>query len=192
MYRVTKRERVMIGAAVFTVVLVCFYVFVYQPKKKEAMTLQGRIRSVDFEIERIVRAIPDLKKLEEEVTREQKWVSLAKKTVSDMQPMGQLLQHLARDASRLDIDVISMELGEELEPSHEKSRYKRMSMVMNIQCRYRHLGSYLKGLGDLPGLFIFNELEIVRDNQIFPKLRINLALSAFVSHETSVQGGERS
>jgi len=182
----------MIGAAVFAVVLMCFYVFVYQPKKKETVRLQERIKSVDREIERIVKAIPDLKKLEEDVTREQKWVSLAKKTASDMQPIEQLLQHLARDTRRLNIDVISIGLGKELEPSHEKSRYKRMTMVINIQCSYRHLASYLKSLGELPGLFILEELEIVRDNQIFPKLRIHLALSAFVSHEISAQGGEQS
>jgi len=192
MYRINKREKIMIGAAVFAVALICFYVFVYQPKNKEFMTLQERIKSVDREIERIVKAIPDLKKLEEDVTREQKWVSLAKKTASDMQPIEQLLQHLARDTRRLNIDVISMGLGKELKPSHEKSRYKRMTMVINIQCPYRHLGSYLKSLGELPGLFILEGLEIARDNQIFPKLRINLALSAFVPHEIHVQGGERS
>ncbi|MBL7176172.1 MAG: type 4a pilus biogenesis protein PilO [Desulfobacteraceae bacterium] len=182
----------MIGAAVFAVVLVCFYVFVYEPKKKEGLRLQEQIKTVDLEIERIRRAIPGLEKLEEEVTREQKWVSLAKKTASDMQPMQQLLQHLARDARRLDIDVISMGLGKELEPSHEKSRYKRMTMVINIQCRYRHLGSYLKRLGDLPGLFILEGLEILRDGQIFPKLQAKLALYTFIAHEIPVQRGEPS
>jgi type IV pilus assembly protein PilO len=192
MYHITKRERIMVGAAVFAVVLMCFYVFVYQPTKKEALRLQEQIKTVDREIERIARAIPGLKKLEEEVALEQKWVSSVKKTTSDLQPMEQLLQHLARDTRRLDIDVISMELGEKSDPSHEKSRYKRMTMVINIRCPYRHLASYLKSLGELPGLFILEKLEVARDNQIFPKLRINLALSTFVSHEKSVQGGERS
>jgi Tfp pilus assembly protein PilO len=180
MHRVTKRERIMIGAAVLAVVLMCFYVFVYQPKKIQCMTLQKRIKSTGLEIDRIVRAIPDLKKLEEEVGREQKWVSLAREAASDMQPMEQLLQQLARDTGSLDIDVISLELREELGPSHEKSSYKKTTIVINVQCPYRHLGSYLKGLDGLPGLFVLEGLEIVRDDQIFPKLQAQLTLSTFV------------
>jgi len=179
MHRVTKRERIMIGAAVLAVVLMCFYVFVYQPKKIQCMTLQKRIKSMGLEIDRIVRAIPDLKKLEEEVGREQKWVSSAREAASDMQPMEQLLQQLARDTRRLDIDVISLELREESGASHEKSSYKKTTIVINIQCPYRHLGSYLKGLDGLPGLFILEGLEIVRDDQIFPKLQAQLTLSTF-------------
>ena len=181
MHPVTKREKIMVGAAVSAVVLMCFYVFVYQPKNKQCMALQERIKRADLEIERIVRAIPDLEKLEKEVARERKRVSLVKKTTSDMKPIEQILQQLARDTCNLGIDVISMQLVEESKPSLETSRYRKMNIVINIQCPYRCLGSYLKGLGDLPGLFIIDGLEIVRDNRIFPKLRAKLTLSTYIS-----------
>jgi len=173
----------MVGAAVLAVLLMCFYVFVYQPKNKQCMVLQEQIKSADLEIERISRAIPDLKKLEKEVAREQERVSLFKKTTSDMKPMEQVLQQLSRNTCNLGIDVISMKLVEESEPSLETSRYRKMTIVINIQCSYRCLGSYLKGLGDLPGLFIFDGLEIVRDDRIFPKLRAKLTLTNYFSGE---------
>ena len=179
----TERERIMIGAAVLAVALMCFYVFVYQQKKEQCTTLQERIRSADLEAERILRAIPDLKKLEKEVARGRKWVSLAKKAASDMQPMQQVLQQLAGDARRLDIEVISMKLKEGPEQSYERPGYKKVTMVVNIQCSYRHLGSYLESLGDLPGLFILEGIEIARDSRIYPRLQAKLTLSAFVSGE---------
>jgi hypothetical protein len=181
MYRLNKREKIVVGAGAFAVVFMCFYVFVYEPKNKEGLALQGQIKTIDLEIARILGAIPGLRELEEEVSREQKKVASAKKTISITEPVQQLLQQLAREAQRLDMEMISLQLGEGSGSPPEISNYKRITMVMNIQCAYRHLGSYLMGLSDLPGLFIVDGLEIVRDKQIFPKLQVKLTLSAFVS-----------
>jgi type IV pilus assembly protein PilO len=181
MYSLNKREKIIVGAGAFAVVLMCFYVFVYEPKNKEVLTLQEQIKTVDLEIERILGAIQGLGKLEEEVSREQRRVALAKKTTSIEQPVQQLLQQLAGEAERLHMDVISLQSGEGSGSPREISSYKRITMVMNIRCAYRDLGSYLMRLADLPGLFIVDGLEIVRDSQIFPKLQVKLTLSTFVS-----------
>jgi len=177
----TKREKIMIGTAVSAVVFMSFYMLFYQPKKKELLRLQEEIKTVDLEIERIVRAIPRLRKLEEEVAREQKSISLFKRIQSGEKPVQKLLRQLAKEASGLDMDVISLEFRDGSESPHEESPYKRLTVVMNIQCPYRYLGSYLKGISDLPGLVTVDELEIVRDNQIFPRVKVKLTLSTFVS-----------
>lgn len=171
----TKREKIMIGAAVFAVLFGCFYMFVYQPKEKEVLRLQEEIRTVDLEIEEIVTAVPDLKKLEEDVAREQKRVSFARKMTSGTQAIQEFLGQLAGAAHRLDMEVIS--LGEELESRHENSHYSILTTVVEIQCPYRQLGSYLKGLSDLPGLVAVDGLEIVRDRQILPNVHVELILS---------------
>lgn len=179
MHRLTKKEKIMIGAAVSTVIFISLYVFVYQPKRKEALKLQEKIKTTGHEIESILKTIPRLRKLEEEVAREQQKVTLIKKTTFDEQPAQGLLQQLAREAHRLNMDVICLKLRGE--PPLEKSRYERLTMMMDIQCSYRHLGSYLKALSDLSGLTSLDEIEIVRDNRVFPKLRVKLTLSSFVS-----------
>jgi Tfp pilus assembly protein PilO len=179
MKRVTKREKIMIGAAVFAVIFGCFYVFVYQPKEKELLRLQEEIRTVDLGIEEIATAVPGLKKLEEDVAREQKRVSSARKMTSNTQAMEELLGQLAGAAHRLDMEVIS--LGEEWELQHKNSSYSILTTMMDIQCPYRHLGSYLQGLSDLPGLFTVDRLEILRDRQIFPKVQVKLTLSILVT-----------
>jgi Tfp pilus assembly protein PilO len=175
---VTKREKTIIWAAVYVVVFVCFHEFVYQPKEKELLRLKEEIKTVDLEIERIVRAIPGLRKSEEELTREQRRLSLLEKSTSGRQQILELLRQLAKEAYRLNMDVISLEPREE--PPLENSPYKRLTIVMNLQCPYRHLGLYLKGLIDLPGLVTVDGVQIVRDNQIFPKLQVKLTLSTFV------------
>ena len=168
----------MIGTALSVVVFVCFYGFVYQPKKKELLSSHEEIETVDREIERIVRAIPGLRRSEQELSREQRRLSLLEKSTSGRQQILELLRQLAKEAYRLNMDVISLEPMEE--SPHEKSPYKRLSIVMNIQCPYRHLGLYLRGLIDLPGLVTIDEVQIVRNNQIFPKLQVKLTLSTFV------------
>lgn len=175
----TKREKIMIGAAFFAVIFGCFYVFVYQPKKKEALRLQEEIRTVDLEIEKIDAAIPGLRKLEEDIARDQKRVSSARKMTSNTQAMEELLGHLAKAAYRLDIEVIS--LGEEWELRYENARYSILTTVVDIQCPYRYLGLYLGGLSDLSGLFTVDRLEILRDGQIFPKVQVKLTLSILVT-----------
>jgi Tfp pilus assembly protein PilO len=177
----TKREKIMIGAAVSAVMFVCFYMFFYQPEKKELLRLQEEIKTVALEIDRIVRAIPGLRNLEEEVAREQKSASLVKRIPSGEKPVQELLRQLAGEASRLDMDVISLKSGEGSESPHEESPYKRLTVVMNIQCTYRHLSSYLKGINELPGLVTVDELEIVRDNQIFPRVKVKLTLGVWVT-----------
>jgi Tfp pilus assembly protein PilO len=181
-YTLTKREKIMIGAAVCTLVFLSFYLVLYQPKRKELLRLQKEINNVDLVIEEIVAAIPSLSKLEEEVAREQKGISLVRKMTSAKQPMQELLRQLAEKAYRLNMDVISLESGNESKSSHEKSPYKKMKIVMNIQCAYRHLGEYLRGLSDLHYLTALDELEIVRDQQTFPKLQVKLTLTTFISH----------
>ena len=179
MVLLAKREKMLIGTAIFAVVISCFYMFVYEPKEKEALRLQEEIRTAQLEIERIVRGIPGLRKLQEEVTREQKRISLAKRGASGLQQMQQLLRQLARDVYRLDVDVIFLELAEESESPHEKLLYEKLTMVMDIQCPYRHLGLYLGGLRDLPGLVSVDGFQIVRDKKTFPKLQVKLTLTAF-------------
>lgn len=177
----TKREKIMVGTAVSAVVFMSFYMFFYQPKKKGVLRLQEEIKTVNLEIERIVRAIPGLRKLEEEVAREQKSASLVKRIPSNEKPVQELLRQLATEAFRLDMDVISLKSGEGSKSPHGESPYKRLAVVMNIQCPYRHLGSYLKRINDLPGLVTVNELEIVRDNLTFPKVKVKLTLSILVT-----------
>ena len=172
----SKREKIMVGTAVSAVVFMFFFLFFYQPKKKGVLRLQEEIKTVNLEIEKIARAIPGLRKLEEEVALEQKSASLVKRIPSGEKPVQELLRQLAAEASRLDMDVISVKSGEASESPHGESPYKRLAVVMNIQCPYRHLGSYLKRISDLPGLVTVDELEIVRDNRIFPKVKVKLAL----------------
>ncbi len=181
MYRLTKREKIMIGAAVCTLAFMSFYLLLYQPKRREVLRLQKEIENVDLVIEEIVAAIPSLSRLEEQVARGQRSISLVRKMTSAKQPMQELLRQLAEKAYRLNMDVISLESGDESKSSHEKSPYKKVNIVMNIQCAYRHLGEYLRGLSDLPYLTAVDELEIVRDQQIFPKLQVKLTLTTFVS-----------
>jgi hypothetical protein len=54
-------------------------------------------------------------------------------------------------------------------------------MVINIQCPYPNLVSYLKELKNLPGLPVIDGLEIVKDDQIFPQVQVKLTLSTFIS-----------
>ena len=169
----------MIIAAIAAVIFGCFYVFVYQPKEKEALRLQEEIKTVDLEIEKIVTGISDLKKLEEDIALERKRVFAARKMTSGTQAMREFLEQLAGAAHRLDMEVISLE--EEWEPRHENLRYSTLTTVVEIQCPYRHLGSYLKGLSDLPGLVTVDGLEIVRDRQIFPNVHVELTLSILVT-----------
>ena len=176
----TKREKIMVGSAVFAVVFMSFYMFFYQPKKKELLRLEEEIKAVDLEIEKIARAISGLRRLEEEVAGEQKSVSLVKRIPCGEKPVQELLRQLSEQASRLDMDVISLKSGEGSESPHEESPYKSLTVVMNIQCSYRHLSSYLKRINDLPALVTVDELEIIRDNQIFPKVKAKLTLRVLV------------
>lgn len=171
----------MIGAAVSAVVFVCFHMFFYQPKKKELLRQQEEIKTVNLRIEKIARAIPGLGKLEEEVALAQKRASLVRKIPSGEKSVQELLRQLAAKAARLDLDVISLKSGKESESPNEKSPYKRRTVVMNIQCPYRHLGSYLKGINDLPGLVTVDELEIVRDKRICPRVKAKLTLFVWVT-----------
>jgi hypothetical protein len=103
--------------------------------------------------------------------------------MSGGQQMQELLQQLERDASRLNMKVISLEFVKEKESKSTKifSNYKKLTMVMNIQCPYHNLVSYLKELESLPGLPVVDRLEIVKDDQIFPQVQVKLILSTFVS-----------
>ncbi|NQT55144.1 MAG: type 4a pilus biogenesis protein PilO [Desulfobacteraceae bacterium] len=175
----------MIGTVVSAVIFMSFHIFFYQPQKKEELRLQKEIKTIDLEIEKITGMIPGLRKLEKEVAREQKSASLLKRISSEEEPVQELLRLLASEAFRLDMDVISIKSKEGSKEGskspQEEPLYKKLTVVMNIQCPYGHLGSYLERVSDLPGLVTIDEIEIVRDKQIFPRIAAKLTLNTFAS-----------
>jgi len=177
----TKREKIMIGTGVSAVILMSFNMFFYQPERKRILRLQGEIKTAGLEVERITRAIPGLRKLEEAIATEQKSSALVRKIPSGEKSVPELLRQLAVEASSLDMDVISLGLKEDVESPQNKSRYKGVNIVIHIQCPYRHLSSYLKRLEELPGMVAIDEIDIVRDNLLFPKVKVKLTLKTFMA-----------
>lgn len=181
--KLSKREKVMVGAATAAVVIMCVYAFLYAPLQKHTLRLKAEIEAMDLDIDRIKKTTPNLKKLEEEVASEQKRMALIKMTISGEEQLIGLLRQLAGESHRLAMDVISLGPGKEWDSPRSDSYYRRLPVEINIQCRYEDLIFYLERLQELPGLVTIDEFHIGRDEEIFPKLQVELSLSTFVLGE---------
>ncbi|HYA12101.1 MAG TPA: type 4a pilus biogenesis protein PilO, partial [Thermodesulfovibrionales bacterium] len=60
-------------------------------------------------------------------------------------------------------------------------KYKRVMVKMLLNSTYNSLGAYVKRLGELPFLVSVDNLQIERNEEVLPLLKVNMGLSVLVT-----------
>ncbi len=82
--------------------------------------------------------------------------------------------------------MISLMAQEERAPSREEkkepspSQYKKVNLQMVLHSDFNSLESYLKAIEELPFLVAINNLQVERDEKIFPLLKVTLGLTVYL------------
>ena len=91
--------------------------------------------------------------------------------------------------------VISLTPHEEKLPSPEgkkefsASQYRRVIVQMVVHSTYNKLADYLKGMDELPFLINVDNLQVEKNEEVQPLLKVTVGLSMYIMEESKESKG---
>jgi Tfp pilus assembly protein PilO len=178
-----SREKILIFLAVLALCIWAFDHFYYTPQKKKISGLREEIKSAALRLKESQIFGREVEGVESGVSRLEKEFQMLTERTMKGEEFRVFLRHLARDSDRLQIKIVSMDLQEEkiTPPEGEKLtfpfQYKRVTAMMVLRSNYSALEAYVKEIEELPFLVTVDYLQIERNQETLPFLKVTMGLS---------------
>jgi hypothetical protein len=151
------------------------------------------IKAADQKMEQFLLLTKGVETAEAEVTRVEKELQgLSERTLKG-EEFRAFLRHLARESDPVQMKVISLTPQEEKlllpvgtdsyrEGKKESTafRYRKVTIQMVFHSNFAKLGAYLKEIEKLPFLVNVDSLQIERNEEILPFLKVTMGLSMHI------------
>jgi Tfp pilus assembly protein PilO len=181
-----NREKTLLLLAIIAIAVGAFDRFYYSPQKKIILNLKEQIKAADLKLKEYGQFTQGMETVEADVSRLEKELQGLSERMLRGEEFRALLRHLARDSDRLQMKIISLTPQEEKTslPEGDKEtsapRYNRVAIQIVLQATYPSLGTFLKGIEDLPFLVTVDNFQIERNEETLPFLKATLGLSVHV------------
>ena len=187
--KLKRREKIWAGLAIIAIAIWTFDHFYYKPQTQKIQTLKAEVKSVDLKLNESLLLAKGVEALEAEILRqEEEFKRLSERTLKG-EEFRTYLKHLARESDPLQMKVISLTPQEEKHPPPEEkketsaSQYRRVNVQMVLHSTYSKLGTYIKGVEELPFLIHVESLQVEKDEEAQPLLKVTMGLSMYVAGE---------
>jgi len=185
-----SREKILAGLAIIAIAIWAFDYFYYTPQIRKIKMLRAEVKSVDLKLNESLLLAKGVEALETEVLRQEgEFKRLSERTLKG-EEFRTYLKHLARESDPLQMKFISLTPQEEKHPPPEGkketsvSQYRRVTVQMVLHSTYAKLGTYLKGIEELPFLIHADSLQIEKNEEVQPLLKVTMRLSMYVTDES--------
>ena len=179
-----SRERILIVFAVIAVAFWVFWSFYYSRKSEEIKTLRAEIKTLDLQASESRALTTGIEALEAEVLRQEEELKrLSGRTLSG-EEFRSFLRHLAKESNSPQMKFISMTPQEEKLPPPEgktENPYRRVTVQMALLSTYSKLETYLMGIDELPFLINVDSLQVEKDEESQPLLKVTVGLSMYIT-----------
>jgi len=181
-----SREKMLLFFVCIAAAIWAFDRFYYVPQKKKSLALKEEVKAADLKLKQPILFTKGVETVETEVSRLEKELQ----GLSERMPKGEefrgFLKHLGKEIDRLQMKMISMTIQEEKISSLEWNKvapafqYKKVRVQMVLHSTFGALGTYLKGIDELPFLVAVDHLQIEKRGEKAPSLRVTMGLSVYV------------
>ena len=178
-----SREKLLLIFVLIAIAIWAFDQFYYSPQSRKVLVFKEEIKVADLKMDQFLTLTKAVETVEAEVTRLEK----EKKGVSERTLKGEefraFLRHLAKESDSKDMKVISLTPQEEKLPLTEGKkestafRYRKVIIQMVLHSTFLKLRSYLKEMENLPFLINVDSLQIERNEESLPFLKVTMELS---------------
>jgi len=185
-----SRERILIILAVIAIAFWAFVTFYYAPQNRKMKALNVELKAADLKLDESLQMTKAAETLEVEVLRQEEVLKRLHERTLRGQEFRTFLKHLAKESDSPQMKVVSLApLEENLPPSEGKkggspSQYRRVAVQMVLYSTYAKLGSYLKGIEELPFLINVDNIQIEKDGEAQPLLKVSVGLSMYITEES--------
>ena len=187
---IKSREKILIVLAIIAGAIWAFDSFYYTPQINKMKMLKAEVKAADLKLNEFLLVAKGVETLETEVLRQEGELKRLSERTLKGEEFRTFLKHLARESDPLQMKVISLIPQEEklLLPEGKKetsaSQYRRVSVQMVLHSTYAKLGTYLKGIEELPFLINVDNLQVEKNEEVQPLLKVTMRLSMYIIEES--------
>jgi Tfp pilus assembly protein PilO len=184
--KLKNREKILLVFAVIAVAIWIFDRFYYAPKGRKISGLKAEVQATDLKLAELLLLTKGAETVEPEVARMEKELDRLRKKTLKGEEFRAFLRHLARESDPLQMKMISLAPQEEKPtlPEGQKGspaiQYRKVAVQMVFHSTYAKLGSYIKEIGDLPFLINVDSLQIERNEEAQPFLKVTMGLTIHI------------
>ena len=181
-----SREKILIVFVVIAIAIWAFDHFYYTPQTHKISRLKADINAADLKLKESLLVTEGVETLEVEILRQEGELKRLSERTLKGEEFRTFLRHLARESDSLQMKVISLNPQEEKLPPPEgkkeasASQYRRVNIQMVLHSTYTKLGAYLKGIEELPFLINVDNLQVEKNEEVQPLLKVTIGLSIYI------------
>jgi len=185
--KLKSREKILFTLACIAAAILLFDWLYYSPQSRKMIWLKGEIKAADTKLKEFTLLSQGVEATEAEINRLEKELKGLNERILKGEEFRTFLRHLARESDPLQMKIISLTPQEEkISPPEEKKgssplQYKKVNVQMVFHSTYSKLGAYLKGIEEIPFLIHIDSLQVERNEEIQPFLKVIMGLSMFVT-----------
>jgi Tfp pilus assembly protein PilO len=183
--KLKSREKILIIFVIIAIAIWAFDRFYYTPQSRKISKFKEEIKAADLKMDQFLLLTKGVETVEAEVTRlERELKALSERTLKG-EEFRAFLRHLARESNSLQMKIISLTPQEEklsLPEGKKESafQYRKVTIQMVLHSTFPKLGSYLKEIEKLPFLVNVDSLQIERNEELSPFLKVTMGLSMHI------------
>jgi len=160
--------------------------FYYTPQRQKISKLKEEIKGANSKLSESLLLTQGIEALETEVSRLEKELGGINQRTLRGEEFKAFLRHLAKDCDRLQIKVVSLTPQEEKIPLQEGKKApsafhdRKIAVQIVLHSTYVSLGNYLRGIEGLSFPVTLDHLQVERDEEILPFLKVTMGLTVHV------------
>jgi Tfp pilus assembly protein PilO len=185
-----NREKILIVLAIIVIAILAFDRFYFTPQSRKIQRLKAEVKAADLKLNEFLLVAKGVEALETEVLRQEGELKKLSERTLKGEEFRTFLKHLAKESDPLQLKVISLIPQEEKLPLPEgkketsASQYRKVSVQMVLHSTYTKLGGYLKGIEELPFLIHVDNLQVEKNEEVHPLLKVTLGLNMYMTEES--------
>jgi Tfp pilus assembly protein PilO len=185
--KLKSREKIWAGLALIAIAIWTFDHFYYTPQTQKIQRLKAEVKSVDLKLNESLLIAQGVESLEAEILRQEEELKRLSERTLRGEEFRTFLKHLARESDSLQMKVISLAPQEEKLPPPEgkketsASQYRKVNIQMVLHSTYFKLGTYIKGIEELPFLIHVDSLQVEKNEEVHPLLKVTMGLSMYTT-----------
>ncbi|MEW6376687.1 MAG: hypothetical protein AB1502_12960 [Thermodesulfobacteriota bacterium] len=195
--KLKSREKILLIFVVIAIAIWVFDRFYYAPQSRKIQQFKEEIKVADQKMNQFVLLAKGVETVEAEVARMEKQLKRLNERTLKGEEFRTFLKHLARESDPLQMKIISLIPQEEKIPPPDGKQgtsalqYRRINVQMVFHSTYNKLGTYLKGIEELPFLINVDSLQIEKNEEVQPLLKVTMGLSMYIIEELKGVKGSR-
>jgi len=181
-----RREKILLVGVLIAIAIFLFDRFFDTPTNRRILSLKGEVKAAEAKLSELALLSKGLETAEAEIIRlEEELKGLSERTLRG-EEFRAFLRHLAQESDPLQMKVISITPSEEKVSLPEEKKgalspdARKVSVQLVLHSTFAKLGSYLKGIEELPFLIQVEALQIERNGEIQTFLQVTLGLKMYI------------